>query len=132
MSVLAIILNAIVAIFFLGMGLLGLIWPNILVSQFGIELRNSNSRGEIRAVYGGYGIAVGTMLLLSVSLEMLSHMQSGIAFAMAISLCGMAGGRLVSFLIEPKLRPWNPFPLWFYFVVEIVLAVMLFLSAYSS
>ncbi|MFI7015813.1 DUF4345 family protein [Streptomyces sp. NPDC050164] len=46
----------VVALFFLGMGFFGLIAPTALIRPFGIEPTAPEARGEVRAVYGGFGV----------------------------------------------------------------------------
>jgi hypothetical protein len=55
----AIAVIVVVAVFFLGMGIYALAAPAALVRPFGITLGESTSRSEVRAVYGGFGLAAG-------------------------------------------------------------------------
>lgn len=70
--------------------------------------RIAESRAEVRAVYGGFGLAIAAMLVLVITV--------------AAALGGMAFGRLVSGVVD---RPKAFYPNWFYFVVEILGAAAL-------
>ncbi|MGW7364075.1 DUF4345 family protein [Streptomyces sp. NPDC054841] len=72
-----------VALFFLGMGLLGLITPAALIRPFGIELTVPEARTEVRAVYGGFGVATG--VLLGWAAAALAALRGG---ATAVPECG--------------------------------------------
>jgi hypothetical protein len=48
-----------VALFFLGMGALAIVRPGRIVAIFGGRADTAPSRNEVRAVYGGFGMAVG-------------------------------------------------------------------------
>src|SRR4051812_31418778 len=52
----------VIAVFFLGMGIYARAAPAALVRPFGITLGESVSRSEVRAVYGGFGLAVAGVL----------------------------------------------------------------------
>ncbi|MFC9130135.1 DUF4345 domain-containing protein [Streptomyces sp. NPDC057099] len=109
------------ALFFLGMGLFGLVAPRALIRPFGIELSVPEARAEVRAVYGGFGVAVGVLLTWAV-FSGSGDLRSGVVLTVAVSLAGMAFGRLVARLVE---RPSAFYPSWFYFWVETVGAVVL-------
>ena len=52
-----------VAVFFAGMGLYALAAPAALIRPFGVTLSRSESRAEVRAVYGGFGLAMAGVLV---------------------------------------------------------------------
>jgi len=107
------------AVFFLGMGLFALARPAALIRPFGITLPIPESRAEVRAVYGGFGLAIAGVLALAAS----GHpARDGILITVAAALGGMAFGRVVSGLID---RPKAFYPNWFYFLVEAVGAAAL-------
>jgi uncharacterized membrane protein YeaQ/YmgE (transglycosylase-associated protein family) len=107
------------AVFFLGMGLFALARPAALIRPFGITLPIPESRAEVRAVYGGFGLAIAGVLALAAS----GHpARDGILITVAAALGGMAFGRLVSGLVD---RPKAFYPNWFYFLVEAVGAAAL-------
>ncbi|KDN72785.1 membrane protein [Streptomyces olindensis] len=113
-----------VALFFLGMGLYGLVAPRALIRPFGIELTVPEARAEVRAVYGGFGVAVGALLAWA-ALGATGDLRSGVVLTVAVSLAGMAFGRLVARAVE---RPSEFFPSWFYFWVEVVGAALLIIG----
>lgn len=102
-----------VAILFLAMGLATLVKPNLLGLTFGTEISLPPWRNEIRAVYGGFGVATAALLFLVQS--SFPDFQSGVYLAVAVALLGMAVGRLVGFAVE-RVSGWPVF----YFVVEVV------------
>lgn len=122
MSGLAIALVAAVAVFFLGMGLYGLAAPRTLIRPFGIALEHPESRSEVRAVYGGFGVAVAGVLLYAI---LRPEARTGVLVAVAVALVGMAVGRLISALAGERTAFY---PNWFYFLVELVLAGALLLA----
>lgn len=120
------VLIGLVALFFLGMGLLGLVAPERLIRPFGVSLESATARTEVRAVYGGFGVAVAA--LLGFAAFDVGGIQRGAAIAVAVALAGMAFGRLVARFAE---RPERFYPSWLYFWVEIVLAALLVLAVAS-
>lgn len=112
------ILTLLVATFFLLMGLVALIDPGCILTPFGLHNLTLDAENEIRAVYGGFGVAMALLLAASLQDE---ELRAGVALTVAIALVGMAGGRAMSALIA---RQMGRFP-WYFFIVEIVLAVML-------
>jgi uncharacterized membrane protein YeaQ/YmgE (transglycosylase-associated protein family) len=110
-------------VFFLGMGLFALARPAALIRPFGITLPIPESRAEVRAVYGGFGLAIAGMLALAAT----GHpAREGILITVAAALGGMAFGRLVSGTVD---RPKAFYPNWFYFIVEMVGAAALWWAA---
>jgi hypothetical protein len=114
---------AVIGVFFLGMGVYALAAPAALVRPFGIALGQSTSRSEVRAVYGGFGLAMAAVLAYA-ALEA-SH-RTGIVLTVAAALAGMAFGRLVSAVVDGR-APF--YPNWFYFGVEAVAAAALLTTA---
>jgi ABC-type molybdate transport system permease subunit len=112
-----------VIVFFVGMGLLALASPESISRINGTPTLTPAGRNEIRAVYGGFGLAVAAMVVLALCAPAL---RAGVLLAVAASLGGMAAGRLVAALIE---RPTTFYPSWFYFGVETAMAVTLWLEA---
>jgi uncharacterized membrane protein YeaQ/YmgE (transglycosylase-associated protein family) len=113
----------IAAVFFTGMGIFALARPAALIRPFGITLPSPESRAEVRAVYGGFGLAIAGMLALALT----GHpARDGILMTVAAALGGMAFGRLVSVVID---RPKAFYPNWFYFLVELVGAAGLWWAA---
>ncbi len=116
-------LLGLVALFFFGMGIWGLVAPNRLVAPFHITLDGPDARTEVRAVYGGFGIAIGALLSVAIVER---ELRRGAAIAVASALLGMAFGRLVSRVVERSARFY---PTWFYFFVEIAGAGVLLIAA---
>src|SRR5262245_17361463 len=68
-------LTTFVAVFFVGMGLVGLIAPERITAIFGTPALPLPHRNEVRAVYGGFGVAIGVLLFATPSMP---AMASGI------------------------------------------------------
>jgi hypothetical protein len=111
----------VIGVFFFGMGVYALAAPAALVRPFGITLGESVSRSEVRAVYGGFGLAIAGVLCLAA----LRHgdIRDGILITVAAALAGMAFGRIVSAVLDSRT---SFYPNWFYFLVEAVAAAALF------
>lgn len=114
----------IVGVFFLGMGVFALVAPAALVRPFRLVADAKQSRSEVRAVYGGFGIAIAAVLGVAASDP--GGIRSGVVITVAAALAGMAVGRLVSRVIDGA----TPFyPIWFYFWVESGAAALLYGTA---
>jgi len=108
-----------VASAFIGMGTIALIRPALIMKLVDGSAATINSRNEIRAVYGGFGICLGLLLVLIE--PMYSELSKGVYLASGVALAGMAVGRLISVFIErPGLLPW------FYMLIESAAACLLF------
>ncbi len=107
-----------VAAFFLYVGVRGLADPSGTLSYFSAGTLGPDMRNEVRAVYGGYGIAVGCLLVTTI---WLSSIKTGARAGVLVSVGGMAAGRTVSFAMESAE---GGFPLLI-LIVELVLVVML-------
>lgn len=90
----------VVAVFFAGMGLAALVRPALIWAPFGVEPTTPGSRSEVRAVYGGFGIAIAALLVLTD--DSAADLRDGVLVAVAVSLLGMAAGRAVSAVLEPR------------------------------
>ncbi len=106
------------ALFFAGMGLFALAWPERVVGFFGTPGLTVDGRNEVRAVYGGFGAAVAALLLWSLAEPPLAR---GIHVAVGIALLGMAFGRVVSCAVDGGAGR-HP---WLFLAVEIALAACL-------
>jgi len=82
---------------FLVMGLSGLAKPGQIPSLFGVAELPIDMRNEVRAVYGGFGVAMAILLVLATRNEALYGV---VALTVGVALLGMAGGRIVSLAIE--------------------------------
>jgi hypothetical protein len=99
---------------FLLMGIVGLVNPTRITSYFKVPVITSDMRNEIRAVYGGFGIAMAAALAGAVQYE---EYRVGILATISTALLGMACGRIVSFAIE---RDVGKYP-YIYLCVELVM-----------
>ncbi|MER6975120.1 DUF4345 domain-containing protein [Nocardioides sp. NPDC000445] len=115
MNTVASLTIAVVGIFFLAMGTYALITPSTLAAPFHLSAKTPESRSEIRAVYGGFGIAMATVLGAA-ALD-IGGIRTGAVTAVGLALIGMAGGRLISRLLD---TPVGFYPIWFYFGIELV------------
>jgi hypothetical protein len=113
-----------ISVFFLGMGTYALAAPAALVRPFGIMLGESASRSEVRAVYGGFGLAIAGVLVFAVIKQ--GDVRTGILIAVGAALAGMAFGRLASAVLGDRTAFY---PNWYYFVVEAVAAAALFAAS---
>lgn len=113
-----------VALFFFGMGAVALARPEGIVGYFGTSELTADGRNEVRAVYGGFGIAVAALLAFTLTAPALA---TGILATIAVSLTGMAAGRIVSRLIDGAI---GFYPALFFFV-ELGLAAALLFAAFG-
>ena len=91
---------AVVAVGFAAMGLAALVKPALIWAPFGVAPSTPESRNEVRAVYGGFGVAVAVLLFVADGWA--TDVRAGVLLTMAIALLGMAGGRAFSAFVEPK------------------------------
>lgn len=112
-----------ISLFFLGMGLYGLAAPAALVKPFGIALGGADARTEVRAVYGSFGVAIAAILAVAAVRD--DATTEPIALTVAVALLGMAGGRVVSAIVD---RGLSLYPTWFYAGVEVIAAVALIVA----
>ena len=82
------------------MGLVALLAPTRVTSQFGIATLDPDGRNEVRAVYGGFGIAVASALVVTLFVH---AWREPAAAAVAVALGGMALGRVCSAVIDRHL-----------------------------
>ena len=88
---------AIASLFLLGMGLCAMVRPAFVVAFVGLIPSTADARNEVRAVYGGFGVAMAALLVLS---SEDATLRPGVLLAVAAALLGMAGGRVVSMIAE--------------------------------
>lgn len=112
---------AVIGVFFAGMGCYALAVPDAIIRPFGITLGSAAARSEVRAVYGGFGLAIAGVLGYAVVAD--SAVRTGILITVGAALAGMAFGRLVSAVLDERTAFY---PNWFYFLVEGVAAAALF------
>ncbi|HEX2284011.1 MAG TPA: DUF4345 domain-containing protein [Mycobacterium sp.] len=111
---------AVIAVFFLGMGVYALAAPAALIRPFGITLEHPVSRSEVRAVYGGFGVAIAGVLVVAAVQS--GGVRSGILIAVGAALAGMAFGRVAAAVLGDRT---SFYPNWFYCLVEITAAAAL-------
>lgn len=112
---------SVIALMFLAMGLATLVKPGLLGITFGAEVSLPPWRNEIRAVYGGFGVATAALLFLVQS--SFPEFQSGVYLAVAVALFGMALGRVIGFAVE-RVKGWPVF----YFGIEVLGGGLLLLA----
>ena len=86
-----------VALGFFAMGLGALVAPNKVTDQFGIHPLGVDGRNEVRAVYGGFGIAIAGVLAWAL---LNPAVLATICATVAIALVGMAVGRIISMFCD--------------------------------
>ncbi len=116
----AVAVIAVIGVFFAGMGVYALAAPAALIRPFGITLTEATSRSEVRAVYGGFGLAIAGVLAYA-AVE--PDVRTGILFTVGAALAGMAFGRVVSAVVDDRTAFY---PNWFYCLVELLAAAALF------
>lgn len=115
----AISVIVVTVVFFAGMGVYALAAPARLIAPFDVELGSATARAEVRAVYGGFGLAVAAVLVLALADR---ELRPGIVLTVAAALAGMAVGRVVSAVADGA----TPFyPSGVYFFVEAAVAAAL-------
>ncbi|MGW0157705.1 DUF4345 family protein [Mycobacterium sp. NPDC003323] len=120
----AVAVIVVVGVFFVGMGLFALAAPATMLRPFGFPVGTDTERAEVRAVYGGFGIAIAGVL--GYALIASDGVRSGIVLTVGVALAGMAAGRVISAVLGDR----TPFyPNWFYCLVEAVAAAALFWAA---
>ncbi len=90
----------VIAIGFAVMGLAALVRPALIWAPFGVEPTTAESRNEVRAVYGGFGLGLAAVMIWAT--EAAVDIRYGVLLAVAVSLFGMAAGRVVSAVVEPR------------------------------
>lgn len=117
----AIAVIAVIGVFIAGMGLFALAAPAAIIHPFGITLGEAASRAEVRAVYGGFGLAIAGVLAYAAVVG--GEVRTGILVTVGVALAGMAFGRIVSAVVDEQTAFY---PNWFYCLVEAVAAAALF------
>jgi hypothetical protein len=110
----------VIAVFFAGMGIYALAAPAAIIGPFGITLTEAASRSEVRAVYGGFGLAIAGVLVFAAIAD--GDLRRGILITVGAALAGMAFGRLAAAVLGDRTAFY---PNWFYCLVEAVAAAAL-------
>ncbi|MDH6196624.1 ABC-type multidrug transport system permease subunit [Mycobacterium frederiksbergense] len=124
MTIAVIAVIAVIGVFFLGMGLYALAAPAAILRPFGFSIETASTRAEVRAVYGGFGLAIAGVLGYAAATP--GEVRTGILVTVGVALAGMAFGRIVSGLIDSRT---SFYPNWFYCLVEAIGAAALFWAA---
>lgn len=111
---------AVVAVFFAGMGLAALVKPAFIWAPFGVIPATPEARNEVRAVYGGFGVAIAVLLVVADGWS--ADARAAALVTVAVALLGMAAGRLVSAVVEPKALVGFP---GLFLAIEVGLAALL-------
>jgi hypothetical protein len=101
-----------VAAAFALMGVAAVARPESIVAYFGTRGLTRDGRNEVRAVYGGFGLAIATLLCAT---RYSAAIRQGAVLAVAVALLGMAAGRLLSVLIDGAPGRWP----WVFLLVEL-------------
>ena len=116
----AIAVIAVIGVFFAGMGVYALAAPAAVIRPFGTTLGGAAGRAEIRAVYGGFGLAIAGVLAYGALQD--GDIRKGILITVGAALAGMAFGRIVSAVVDSRTAFY---PNWFYCLVEAIAAAAL-------
>jgi len=92
----------IVAVFMTGMGVLAIASPTRFLRFVGSETLGREGRNEVRAVYGGFGLMMGGILLYALQQ---TDYRPGILLCMGLALAGMSLGRVVSIALDRAMTP---------------------------
>lgn len=114
------VLAAILAFALMGVGALAR--PLLVSRQFDISTLTAAGRNEVRAVYGGFGLAMAACLAAALALP---DLRVGVCLTVAAALAGMAGGRLISAMMD---RTLDRLPAA-YLALETVAAILLAYAA---
>jgi hypothetical protein len=89
-----------------------------VLQRFGTPSLTRDGRNEVRAVYGGFGVAAAALAAFTLSG---APEAPGILIALGVAMLGMAAGRLVS-LVPDGVPGFQP---WLYLAVEVTLGGVL-------
>ena len=106
-------------VLFAAMGGTLIMWPEALARVTNQEPTTPESRSEIRAVYGGFGIAIALALFVAM---VYSDFRGGIMFTVGLALIGMAAGRGYAAWLE---RPTSNI-IWGLLAAEALIGLMIF------
>ncbi len=89
----------------LGIGIAGLLLPEVSLAFFGIALNGRLAHNEIRASYGGMHLGVATFVLLSLNRRWL---RDAALLVLILFMGGLALGRIASLAIDgvPSASVW--------------------------
>jgi hypothetical protein len=107
------------ALFFLWMGCVALVRPRKFARLLELDANTPLARSEVRAVYGGYGVAMAGALLVGL---LLPRHLAGIAATVGAAMTGLAAGRLISCWLDRAM----PRMARIFTALELGLALLLF------
>ncbi len=102
------------------MGLAAIIEPSIVTAQFGAGLLKRAGRSEVRAVYGGFGLAICAALVFALRDP---ELRPGVSLTVGLALAGMACGRVVSLVLD---RGIDKLPLLYLLIEALAAAALLY------
>lgn len=82
------------------MGVVALLQPTRVTRCFSVPTPPADVRNEVRAVYGGFGVAMAALLIAA---TLVDTIESGVLLSVAVALLGMALGRLISLVIDTSV-----------------------------
>ncbi len=82
------------------MGVIALLQPTRVTRCFSVPTLPADMRNEVRAVYGGFGVAMAALLIAA---TLVDAIESGVLLSVAVALLGMALGRLISLVIDTSV-----------------------------
>jgi hypothetical protein len=106
---------------FMVMGIGAILLPIRVTAQFEIPSLTASGKNEVRAVYGGFGLAMALMLFFALEV---SAMRTGILMTVAVALTGMATGRVISTFIDKTI---GKIPI-FYLLLEVIFSALLYMA----
>jgi len=92
------------AVLFIGYGLVCLASPSVLADSTGMVLATGTATAEVRAMYGGLQTAVGLLALFAFVRE---RLRAPVLLVLGVILFGLASGRLVGIAIDPDPGSYN-------------------------
>ncbi|HPE46773.1 MAG TPA: DUF4345 family protein [Hyphomonas sp.] len=89
-----------IAILFAVMGISSIVAPLLTTAQFGINELGRDGRNEVRAIYGGFGMAMAGVLVVA---TLMPELRAGVSLTVAVALGGMAAGRVLSAALDGSI-----------------------------
>jgi len=113
-----------VAFGFTMMGFMALTDPEGAMAYMSAGPLGDDMRNEARAVYGGFGFAVGGLLAYTLWDGVAFAVSKGVRLGMAVIIAGMALGRAVSWIVDGG----TSMTIVVFFVGEVLMPLMLLAS----
>ena len=101
------------------MGIVALLNPQYIADIAGYTkgILGVDGKNEIRAVYGGFGIFIATLLYFSKD----TNLEIGVKLTVSSSLLGMASGRIISVIMDKQINMMSAI----FGCSEVILAAMI-------